>query len=288
MKAGTVEHIKFKRLKRTLNLRDWECVGILESLWQFTARSHMRGDIGASENLDIALALDWEGDDEELINAFVKSGWVDECEEHRLIIHDWESHCPNYVKGNLAKHGNTFAKQVTKQVAKDTAKDVAKHGAKDTAKHGAEHGATKPSQAKPSPTKPIQSYSDQVSLLPAEAVRIADVIIDHVRSVTSNPKKLNGADYDKTRYNWALEIDRANRIDGRSWKDLDSVLNFAINDDFWAKNILSGGKFRDQYDQLEVKAMRKSTKAKKMSEMTYQEQQEHLDKIQANIMGARK
>jgi len=37
-----------------------------------------------------------------------------------------------------------------------------------------------------------------------------------------------------------------------------------------------------------VKAMRKSTKAKKMSEMTYQEQQEHLDKIQANIMGARK
>ena len=29
-------------------------------------------------------------------------------------------------------------------------------------------------------------------------------------------------------------------------------------------------------------------KAKKMSEMTYQEQQEHLDKIQANIMGARK
>ncbi len=37
-------------------------------------------------------------------------------------------------------------------------------------------------------------------------------------------------------------------------------------------------------DEIEVA----TPKAKKMSEMTYQEQQEHLDKIQANIMGARK
>ncbi|MFW0778508.1 MAG: hypothetical protein ACN2B6_12405 [Rickettsiales bacterium] len=142
MKAGTIEHIKFKRLKRTLKLRDWECVGLLESLWLFTARSHMCGDIGKSSNLDIALALDWDGDEDELINCLVKAGWVDKCLDNRLVVHDWENHCPNYVKGNLAKHNKSFAKHRAKQGGKRGAKD----GAGDT--------ATKPSLANPSEYTP--------------------------------------------------------------------------------------------------------------------------------------
>jgi len=102
MKSGTTQKLKFKKLKMRLNLPYWQAVGLLESLWLFTSSDCPRGDIGRYSNEDISAAIEWQGDPEELISALVASGWLDESENHRLVVHDWHVHAPNFVKGGIA------------------------------------------------------------------------------------------------------------------------------------------------------------------------------------------
>lgn len=49
---------------------------------------------------------------------------------------------------------------------------------------------------------------------------------------------------------WAKHFDAANRLDGNSWELIGDVLAFSQQDPFWSKNILSGEKFRKQFDTL--------------------------------------
>lgn len=56
-----------------------------------------------------------------------------------------------------------------------------------------------------------------------------------------------------TLQSWARDFDKVNRLDGHSWDDIGTVLTFSQNDSFWQGNILSGAKFRKQYDQLYLK-----------------------------------
>jgi hypothetical protein len=106
------------------------------------------------------------------------------------------------------------------------------------------------------------SESDSVndlSLLPADAVRIAKKIVAHVLSLNPKQKNVNKPKLDKTLWSWSCDVDKLNRIDGRSWNDIDSVFNWVINDDFWRTNILSGSKLRKQFDTLYIK-MNKNSK----------------------------
>jgi len=134
MKLGTVESLKFKKLKMKLGLAQWQAIGLLESLWMFTARNAPLGDIGRHSNEDIAVHLEWSGDADSLILALTECRWIDESEEHRLLIHDWADHLPMWLQGNLKRHdkkpivAKQAAKQATKQPAKQTAKDATKAG----------------------------------------------------------------------------------------------------------------------------------------------------------------
>ncbi|MDF7801797.1 hypothetical protein P4C99_20125 [Pontiellaceae bacterium B1224] len=145
MKHDVEQHVKFKMLQRKLGFKLWQTKGVLESLWGFCATNTMRGDIGRFSNEEICACIEWEDDPQKLFDALVDCSWLDPCAEHRLIVHDWEHHCPNFIKGNLKKHGKAFAQRVAKQPAK----------------HGAKRGADPLSQAatKPNPTKPNQNYS---------------------------------------------------------------------------------------------------------------------------------
>jgi len=109
MKAGTTELMKFKRLERSLEESKRGIVGLLELLWQGTARNAPRGNIGKFDNVEIAILCDWPGDPDDLVQILVSSGWLDESNEHRLLVHDWDEHCPKYIKGNLISHGKEFA-----------------------------------------------------------------------------------------------------------------------------------------------------------------------------------
>lgn len=52
---------------------------------------------------------------------------------------------------------------------------------------------------------------------------------------------------------WAVSFEQTNRIDKKSWELIEEVLVFSQEDTFWRQNILSGDKFRKQFEKLQAK-----------------------------------
>src|ERR1019366_8326685 len=109
MKREAITHTKLKRLCRRLDLPVWQAVGLLEMLWHVTARETPRGDIGKLSDEDIALALDYRGNESAMVQALIGSGWIDPDLEHRLLVHDWPDHADDGVHMKLARARQRFA-----------------------------------------------------------------------------------------------------------------------------------------------------------------------------------
>lgn len=159
MKANTPELMKFKRLQRRLNDTRRGIVGLLESLWIGVAKNCPEGDVGRFTDEEIAIMVDWEGDPETLIEALVECRWLDRCDTHRLVIHDWAEHCPTYVRGGLAKQkkepiGTTYRYNL------DSSEDKPIGSAKGTT---SEVPSTIPSLTKPNQAKPSERGNDLAS-----------------------------------------------------------------------------------------------------------------------------
>lgn len=92
-----------KRLCRRLDVPLYVGVGILESIWHVTGRECPCGNIGRLTDEDIALAMDYRGDEAKLIEALVSSGWVDRDPQDRLLIHDWWDHADDHVHRRVAR-----------------------------------------------------------------------------------------------------------------------------------------------------------------------------------------
>lgn len=116
MKSNTPQHHKFLRLKRRFKLTLWQTVGILESLWLLTCTNAPDGAIGKLSNEDIAAGIDWQDDADSLITTLIECGWLDQCPKNRLVVHDWADHCPNYIRGGLAKKSKSFARVESDEV----------------------------------------------------------------------------------------------------------------------------------------------------------------------------
>lgn len=105
MKHSTPESIKFRKLQRRLGLPRYAVAGLLEMLWIATIKNAPRGDIGRFDNETIAIECDWHGDADDFVNALVEARWLDECAEHRLVVHDWADHAPYFVRGIASRQG---------------------------------------------------------------------------------------------------------------------------------------------------------------------------------------
>lgn len=93
MKRGTTDSLKFKKLKTRLQLAEWEAIGLLESIWMFTAANAPKGDIGRHSNQDISDFIEWNKTPaNDLIQALVECRWLDESKTSRLTVHDWADH----------------------------------------------------------------------------------------------------------------------------------------------------------------------------------------------------
>lgn len=155
MKHSTPESMKFKKLKRRLGLSTVVTVGTLELLWLATQKNAKRGDIGRFSNEEIAIECDWNGDPDELVEALIDAGWIDRCQVHRLVIHDWHEHCPTWITGNLKSQKISFA------IATPLAPPLANGYSptlSDTAK-GEDYSTPLPNLTQPNPTKPNETYS---------------------------------------------------------------------------------------------------------------------------------
>ena len=92
------------------------------------------------------------------------------------------------------------------------------------------------------------SGSATPSLYSAEHFRLAEKLATHVESLDS--KVFTRKDRQKTITAWAGDMERLERLDGRTVKEIDAVLEWVTEDDFWSTNILSGGKLRKQFSTL--------------------------------------
>lgn len=134
MKTSALHSVKFFRLKRRLQAPSYQVIGILEALWILTATNAPDGAIGRFTNEDIAAYLEWRECPDKLIRDLTESGWLDAHPDHRLVVHDWEHHCPTFVKGSMKRHGKDFVDPEKQKFPKEPAKEVAKEPPKEPAK----------------------------------------------------------------------------------------------------------------------------------------------------------
>lgn len=175
MKRDALDSTKMKRLARRLDLPRYAAIGLMESLWKLAERDAPQGDIGKLSNEDIAVALDWRGNENDLISALVQCGWLDETDFARLWVHDWNHHCEDSVHARLARAHELFANGLKPNTGKLKEKERAAaelaYAAAATRKAAAAGSRREPSASEcgkadasggqplpspsPSPTKPI-------------------------------------------------------------------------------------------------------------------------------------
>jgi hypothetical protein len=105
-----------KRLARLLDCDHLMAVGIMESLWHWTAKYAPAGDIGKHSDEDIADGIGYRGDKSRLVATLADCGWLDRCERHRLIVHDWHQHADDAVKKSAERNRVCLISQAIRSV----------------------------------------------------------------------------------------------------------------------------------------------------------------------------
>lgn len=108
MKREGLRHPKTLDLMARLSINRREAIGLLDMLWDWAIDYAPSGDVGKWSNGVIAGALEWIGDADILVAALVGCKWLDEHDDHRLIIHDWPDHAPQFHRAKLKKLGLSF------------------------------------------------------------------------------------------------------------------------------------------------------------------------------------
>jgi hypothetical protein len=119
LKAGTQNHLKTKRLKRLLGIPLYRAVGILETIWLLCCDCCDEGNIGKFSDLELAEYLEWESDPSQLVRALADSGWTDQDQAGRPVIHDWLEHCPDFIRERVRKRRMRAQKHSQSQSSDD-------------------------------------------------------------------------------------------------------------------------------------------------------------------------
>lgn len=80
----------------------------------------------------------------------------------------------------------------------------------------------------------------------SDEIRLSELLLSCMKKNNPNCK-------DPSMQSWAKNIDLMIRIDRRDPKEIERIINWCQDDEFWKSNILSTGKLRDKYDQLYIK-----------------------------------
>lgn len=192
MKLATTRSPKFRRLMNLAGISRVQAAGTLELLWLFTIEQAPAGDVGRWSDSDIEAELDWQGAEGALVAALVSAGWLDRCAVHRLVIHDWADHAPEFLR-KRSDRGRLALAAVT------PCPDNGGH-CPPTADNGGQREEVaavggireeKSSQEKPSQEKPRESAAEPA---PAPAERAARTRSDRKARETAVPDKLSDAD----------------------------------------------------------------------------------------------
>jgi hypothetical protein len=92
----------------------------------------------------------------------------------------------------------------------------------------------------------------------SEPYRLAKHLLECIRS---HNQRFRPAFKERDLQPWALELDRAIRLDGRQFGEVKRVISWATADSFWQGNVQSAAAIRRNFDQLLAKSnsVRRST-----------------------------
>lgn len=243
-----LSHPKSKRLKRKLNVSIHEVVGILHFFWHWAIKYAEDGDITKFSSEDIADAIEFDGDADNLIQSLIESGFVDEVDGNR-IIHDWFDY-----GGKLILWRRKEADRLKKYRA-------------DKTKKGKE-------QVSYEERTPYAHSTDTVRTPERVTVTVTDTVNKEIKEKPSRQKQV--FDHDSLPYRsanylytsilrfkpdlkqpnlqtWADDMRKLIEIDKREPHEIAKVIDWVTRDPFWQSNILSASKLRSQWDTLTAK-----------------------------------
>ena len=223
--VGFFQHHKTKKLIYKL---DYKGVIALLSLWTYAAQNKPKGILSNMDEVDIALSACWEGDAGEFVNTLVDIGFLED-NAGTYSIHDWERNNP------YAFHADERSEHARKAAN-------ARYGNTDSMPGACpEHAEGNAPSPSPSPVP-----SPKPEPIPEEAHKLALLLFELMKK---NDPKIKEPNFDK----WSISIERLNRIDARSYTEIEAVIRWCQIDEFWHKNILSADKLRKQFTQLFLK-----------------------------------
>ena len=109
MKLNTIQNPKFQRLQQMISQDVPRTVGYLEIFWHFAYLHAPAGNVGKWSDAEIEAACHWTGESGELVGALAACGFVDRCSKNRLVIHDWDSHAPEFIQKRVKRKSMEFA-----------------------------------------------------------------------------------------------------------------------------------------------------------------------------------
>jgi len=124
LKLEALDHPKTLDLAARLEVELPTAIGYLELLWAFTGKKAPQGNIGKWPDGAIARACYWMGRPETFLLALQESGFIDADDQHRFTVHDWQEHCPRWVKSKLATLKLGFARDTSGDTSPDTPHDT--------------------------------------------------------------------------------------------------------------------------------------------------------------------
>ena len=176
MKRETLRHPKIYDFASRLDVSRSDALGKLILLWDYTGEVALQGDIGKWPNGAIARACDWEGDPDKFIGSLIDSGWLDEDDGHRLLIHDWPDHCETWVRKKLERAKLDFCPVYDRvpglTVHNSTGVPPARHRSAtgvqddDTGPPTDDNGVPSDRLSEPNPTEPNQSEPNRTEVAP--------------------------------------------------------------------------------------------------------------------------
>jgi len=110
----------------------------------------------------------------------------------------------------------------------------------------------------PTSKKTTSRKRSSTDSLPELAYQLADHCRDTIVSAQPTHLLAKDAKWATTRTPWATTLDKANRLDSRSWSDLRRVWDWCRDDSFERTNVLSPSKLRKRYDDLDLKSRQRN------------------------------
>jgi hypothetical protein len=112
-------HPKVDRLARVLNIPRLYAIGVLGSLWLWTARHADDGNLSKYAPEEIAAGMQWEGDAKILFSKLIETRFLDEATVG-LIVHDWPDYGIRILK-NSRDRQQKFRQEQHKKNGKNSA-----------------------------------------------------------------------------------------------------------------------------------------------------------------------